>query len=351
MPAKKIEDMGYFNARVRGLKAGLFSFAEFDAFLKNKSVEKCLDGLKSTSYARHIELATLEGNTTQDIIEAALTRNASDTLGFIWKTAPDGIRLFIKALFAPYDAYNLKAVLRGLARGVKREELRYALIPAGEFDSAALDALVGVKDLSEAASMLAVWASPYATAFREIARQRPLRLFEAGMALDKFAFEYALGITRGKTIDSRLTRSIITWRIDAENIMTLFNLCNEASLSGGPDYFFIPGGERLGKDEFISLSEAKTNSELLEGLAKAIKDKEWSVIMEAAYPEEPELLENALDGALEKMLWRAAVIGPASIALAASYMRRKAGEIKKLRLITRSNVCNMPQDEARRYIA
>lgn len=124
MPAKKIEDMGYFNARVRGLKAVLFSFAEFDAFLKNKSVEKCLDGLKSTSYARHIELATLEGNTTQDIIEAALTRNASDTLGFIWKTAPDGIRLFIKALFAPYDAYNLKAVLRGLARGVKREELR-----------------------------------------------------------------------------------------------------------------------------------------------------------------------------------------------------------------------------------
>jgi vacuolar-type H+-ATPase subunit C/Vma6 len=310
-----------------------------------------LEGLKATPYARHIELATLEGNTTQNIIEAALMRNASDTLGFIWKIAPDGGRLFIKALFVPYDAYNLKAVLRGLARGVKREELRYALIPAGEFDGAALDALVGAKDLNQAASMLAVWASPYATAFSETARQWPLALFEAGMALDKFAFEYALGITQGKTIDSRFTRRIITWMIDAENIMTLFNLCNEPYLSGGSDYFFIPGGERLGKDAFKKLSEAKTPSELLESLAKAVKDKEWSAIMEAAYPEEPELLENALDRALEKMLWRAVVTGQSSIALAASYMRRKAGEIKKLRLITRSKVCNMPQDEAKRYIA
>lgn len=343
-------DIGYFNARIRGLRAALLTSGELDAFLKTESVEQFAEGLKATAYARRLAGASLNREGAQDVVEEALLRNASDTLGFISKTAPVKVRPLVKALFAPLEAYNLKAVIRGLARAVKREDMPKALMPAGDFDSAALAALIGAKDVYEAAGMLSSWASPYAPLVAEALKQKPLRLFELELRLDKFAFEYALSLARGRSCDAVTVRKVTAWRIDTENIMTLFKVSAEGYSGAGAEEYFITGGERVGKEIFAGLFASKDAVAVLDGLGKAVKDKEWAGVLANAFPEEPELLEIALERALETRLWKAAVTAPLSIALAASYVLRKAREVKSLRIALSAKVSGMPPEAAKRYM-
>ena len=135
-------------------------------------MEAFLSALRKTDYAQFLAIAETSDTSEEEldsseIINFAVSRNLTAVYRSIWKLAPAGEKGALRALFSIWEVYNLKAVLRGIDRGLSREEIFEFLLPAGAMDVSALKELSGVKDVRALAGLLAIWGSPYAAPVRE----------------------------------------------------------------------------------------------------------------------------------------------------------------------------------------
>lgn len=341
-------DIGYFNARVRGLRGRLFAAQDYDLFLRSASEAEYRERLRATPYARYVDIAEAREARPAEVIASAVGSNAADTFKFLWDTAPDGVRHLLKAFFFRWEAHNLKALIRGFVKDVKREEIRAALLPAGEFNQAALNALLGAKDLADAVRMLQTWGSPYAAAFMDMPLERRINTFELEVKLDRFVYAWLLSTVKGGSVDAVIIKQMLLFLIDAQNIMTLFKTSGGGFSKDAMEGFFIEGGHAALAVDMALFTQAagmENPQDILDILAKGAGDAGLRGILAAADIEDLAAIEEAMDAMMETRLRKMAVTGPLSIATAASFIYMKMRETKNLRLIAKAKLFGIPPEE------
>lgn len=346
-------DLSYFNARVRAMRGALLLKGDYEPLMRLDSVEALVEKLKAAEYGPFIEAASARYPDALEALSKALLADLSESLGKLWKIAPEGARPLLKAVLSNWEVYDLKTLVRGLSRGVKREEIKAVLVPAGEFDMAALNTLLSSKDIPDLIGFLETWGSPYAGVLKPGLReyQRNGRIIELELGADLRTNRLLLEALSTRTAggaDGRIMRDWLALRADLQNALTLFKIAGEGYSPAAASGFFVDGGFKLKRSNFVKLSGLRGKEELLD----ALRETGGSVIkkvLDAAGPD-PMLMEESAEDAIKERFRALSVVDPLSIALPASYMYMKVREIKNLRLIARGAAFAVPPGELRRLV-
>ncbi len=345
-------DLGYMNARVRGMRGGLLKRTDYGPLVKAQSADEVMERLRSTQYAADIEAASTRSEKAEEIISIAVKNSLSNSFSSLWRIAPDGAKPLLKAVFTSWEVFDIKTIMRGIARRVKREEIQDALVPAGDFDAGSLNTLMTAKDIPDLVRFLETWASPYARPLKKglPAFERDGRLIEMEVALDKRSSEMLIEALSHGGGDAALMREWLSMKIDLANVLTLFKILGQGYSGEGAAEFFIEGGKALKRQAFMDLAAEKDGEELLTKLRARITDIGMAQALAAIDPKDPLLMEEIFEEALEKRLSKLASTDPLTIALAASYIFKKVRETKNLRLIARAKSFAMPEAEIERLL-
>lgn len=345
-------DLSYFNARVRGFKGRLLKKSDYEPLLKAEDLGAVMDMVRSTAYGPYIDAAAVRFARKEEAFPSALKSSLVDAFELIWRIAPGCARPFVKAVFTDWEVLDLKGIVRGIARGVKREEIREMLIPAGEFDTAALDELLTSRDVPDLIRFLDTWGSPHAKPLKAglPAFKKDGRITEMEIALDKHSNQFLFAALGGDGPDSSIMRGWMSLRVDLVNVLTLFKVSGEGYSDEGAGDFFVEGGGALRRNDFIRMAGLRGREELIEALRGRVTDVEILRALASADPKDPLLLEERVENALERRLAKHAIVEPLSMALAGSFIYMKVRETKNLLLVGRGKSFGMPEDEIRRLV-
>lgn len=343
------DDLSYFNSRVRAMRGALFHKADYEPLMRLESAASVADKLKSTEYGPFIEAASARYKDPREAVSAALNSDLSDTFGQLWDIAPEGAKTLLKAVFSNWEVFDIKTLVRGIARNVKREEIKTALIPAGEFDTASLNMLLSSKDLSDLVAFLDTWGSPYAAALRPglSEYQRNGRIIEMELGAELHTHKLLLGALESGPMNSSIMRNWLGLKADLQNALTLFKIVGEGYTPKAVSGFFLEGGT-IRRYAFVNLAGLKGREELSNAL-KVSGRAEVRKVLDAAGADQI-LLEETAENEMKERLRVLSITDPLSIALPASYIYMKVREIKNLRLITRGVDFGIPYDEIRRLV-
>lgn len=343
------DDLSYFNARVRAMRGALLKRTDYEQLLRLPSAAALAERLKSTGYGPHILAASSRLKDPKEAVSSALLADLSETFSQLWKITPSGAVTLLKAVFSNWEVFDLKTLARGLSRGVKREEIKAALIPAGEFDAASLNALLTSKDLPDLVAFLDTWGSPYGAALRPGLKeyQRSGRIVEMELGAELHTHKLLLAALEGGHADSRIMRSWLSLKADLQNALTLFKTAGEGYTVEAVSGFFLDGG-LMKRYVFMDLASLKGKEELLSALKDAAPSEVRKAIGRAGG--DPMLLEEAAEDEMKERLRALSIIDPLSIALPASYMYMKVREIKNLRLIALGADFGIPYEEMSRLV-
>jgi len=345
-------DLSYFNARIRGMMGALLSPQDYEALLKLDDGARYLDWLKSTRYGPYLEMAGTRYSRNEDIIAEALRMELAGALSHLWKIAPPEARPLLKAVLSVWEAYSLKAIVRGIARGVKRDEILASVVPAGEFDRSAIKELLSSRDLNDMARFLESWGSPYAKSVRNGlgAFNSNGHIMEIELGIDTAIYSYLLSASGSDGLDADIISDSIRLRIDLQNILTLFKVAGEGFTKAGAGDFFIEGGVRLNKKEFLRLAQSGSRHDLVGSLVVAIRDADIKDALTSVDPTEAALLAGKFDGVVEKRLARLSRTEPLSLALSASFIYALVREVRNLGIVSRAKSFAIPESETRRLL-
>lgn len=337
-------DLSNFNARVKGFRGRLLRPDDYSALLTAESMEGYVDRLRSTPYGTDIETSGAE-KPSYALVSAALRKNLARTFERLWKTAPEPVRPYLAPFLARWDAHNLKAIIRGIARGVSREELDDMVIPAGTIGRAGLAALVHANSVGDVVAFLETWSSPYGRALRRGYRTYEAKhdLIEMEVNLDVSVYSTAQEALKGGGLDARVVATDLNLRIDGANVTTLLKTAGEGFSVEGLDSLYIEGGT-ISRDLFDRLSGLGHRVEIIGNLMDHLAVGPIRRVVEEADPDNVAAIEERIVEVAEARLASLAITEPFSIAVAGSYIYMKVREIKNLRAIARGVAFSMPAD-------
>ncbi len=345
-------DLSNFNARVRGLRGRILKRPDYEALFGAGNPDEYAERLRGTPYGPYIEVARARHTSSDDAIEAALAANLSEAFELLRRVTPEGAERFLEALLSGWEVYGIKTIIRGVAGGVKREEILPLLIPVGRLDRAAVKHLLSAKDVDDVISFIETWGLPYAAPLKrglpEYKKSGSLTGMEAG--LDLFFYGHLRGLFKPRGLDEVILMDILALRIDMANFMTLMKLSGEGYAKDAAAAFFIEGGTNITRDEFARLGLINNRDELATAASAVAGGTALGRTIAAADADEMNLLEESFEELLEGRLRKRAVVEPLSVALCASYVQMKAREVKNLRLIGRAKAFAIPDDEIKRSI-
>src|SRR3972149_7237112 len=216
-------ELSYLNARIRAWKGELLTRGAYDGLIAAEGVQSLINRLKETNYARDIEIAAARYEDAREIVEGGLKGSLAKTFNELWKYAQPQTRVLLRALFALWDVYNLKAIVRARINGIPPDDSISVLIPAGEMDESALKELNQQKDVQEVIKLLYTWGSPYARPIKDVVEQylRERQLIIIELALDRFVHAYCLSLAVGNSINGEIIKRVIRGSIDSINISML----------------------------------------------------------------------------------------------------------------------------------
>lgn len=345
-------DLSYFNARIRAMMGALLKENDYAPLFAVEGVTGFVDRLRGTAYGPYVETAGVHFQMAEDIFSAALADDLADTFAKLWGIAPEEATPFLKAILSEWEVFDLKAVIRGVARSIRKSEVQGATIPAGEFDIAAIRTLLTAEDVLGVIRFLDTWGSPYAEPLKAgLPHYRKNGgTGEMEIHIDRFIFPFLFKIIKDGSLNHRIMFGVLALRIDIRNIMTLFKIVGEGYTEEGVLAFFIEGGKGILQKDFLVLAKLNDREVLAKRLVPLIKDGGLKDVLASSDPNETYSFEERLDEIVEKKLKRLSVVEPLSIAPAASYIHMKVREIKNLRLIGRSKAFGIPEDEIKRFI-
>ncbi len=339
-------DLSYFNARIRGLRGRLLTQSGYAALMGMSDTGGMVEYLRSGDYAAELAVAGTRTEDPYEMISLAIRAKLAKNFTTVWDAAPPNARPLLKAYLTAWEAHDLKAILRGVVRGVKREVLRDVLIPAGEFDNAALNALVRSASVNDVLSYLESWGSGYAAPLRAglKAYQKSGTLVDSEIAIDVYAVRAAFEAASGRSVSDRATREAVSMRVDAANIMTILKAAGEGFSAEGLQSLYVEGGS-IDTRIFLAAAGKHSRVEAIVLLLEKLRHGPIKEALSGGDPDDALTLEESFDQAVERGLARVASVEPMSIALAGSYFYRLVREAKNIRVLARGVEFNIPAYE------
>jgi V/A-type H+-transporting ATPase subunit C len=349
----------YANARIRGLRSRLLRPAELEALGGRVDLGELVAGLARSDYAPDLEQARqrLGG---LPLIEEALRRNLCRRLGALrdFFAPPPGAppgegRRLVGIILARYDLANLVAVLRGKLAGAPAAQVAASLMPAGDLDAPALEALAETPDpaayLAQIRRRRLPYLAPLAAAVAAAPADGALPPLE--LVLRRGFLNWAMRELRGGGTNVAGVREALALEVDAANLTTALRLVQGGvPRAADPAAWLLPGG-RMPAGELAALLDRPTVADAVATLGRA----PWKRALAGAIAERLALTEGvALETAVERYLaaWARSQVyrDPLGIALALAYEASKAEEVRTLRLIARGIAGRWPRERVRQLI-
>jgi vacuolar-type H+-ATPase subunit C/Vma6 len=245
--AGRTRDFVAAGVRARGLLAHLLSRAELESLAAQEPTQLLL------SLGRSPELSgsTAEGPQEQRL-ERALRLTARRHLATLarWEGSGPGLEVFA----AEQDRRSLRTLLRGALQGAPAERRLSGLLPTQTLPERVLLELARQPTPAALVSHLFVLGHPDG--------ERLLPLTSKHAQPELFALElvllqgFAARATRGARGGDETLRAFVAHRLDALNAQNAMLL--GASPDVEPDRCFVPGGELLGREDFLAAAKART---------------------------------------------------------------------------------------------
>lgn len=327
--------LDYANARIGARRGRLLGPAGLRALLARQTSEAMLDGLRAAPIGACLPGALGAGDEALAAVEAALRADArAEALGVLADAEGTRARALLSAFLGLEEAAAVKAVLRGVARGAPID-LTVAAAPAvPALPDAVLRAAAASSTLEAAVAALEAAGSRLAPAVREaLGAFAQHGLLGLELAADRAAFARAGAAARGRSEDARLLSRHLADRVDARNAATLLALSGTAPAAE----WYVPGGRRLGAEEFRRLAGAPAPA-VHAAVAAAFPGS-------AARLARPWSAELALEAALLAPLRREARLRPLSLAVPLAYLLARRAEVRRVALVLRGAALGLPGDE------
>ncbi|MBI4651457.1 V-type ATPase subunit [Candidatus Desantisbacteria bacterium] len=221
----QIENYGYVNARIRGMKSLLISKNFYEDLLKASDFPGLVNLLEKTNYKLEVEECAISHSGVEGIDEA-LKRNLSRTFRKILGFVGDEPRNLILLFLGRWDMHNIITILRGIHISAPSDQILESLIPAGQLDMPVLNQLASETTIKGFIDILATLGIPYAKVlndkYPEYSKEKNLSILE--LSLHKAYYQYALSNLDRMNMNYKIMKNIISQEIDALNIITILRL-------------------------------------------------------------------------------------------------------------------------------
>ncbi|HLV11056.1 MAG TPA: V-type ATPase subunit [Trueperaceae bacterium] len=323
-------DLGYINARVRGMKSKLLGPAFTQAALEGTDFRAFLTALSQSPYMREVEEAQARYGGLA-VVDSAVARNFYHTARSLLSFSDGKPRELIGLLLLRYDLANVKAIARGKHAGKDADDIRGALFPAGELKPALLEEAAAAADVPSAAQVLAFGKNELGAAFLKAARryQDDKDLYALELALDKAYFQALQSRAERVGAPADLKRHIQR-EIDATNLLTALKLRGR----GVDRDLFVPGGKEVSATVFDAIMLDGGD-----GALQALASTSFAAVAQAGQLSDAEAAVRAV---LDRSARRLAA-DPLGIGVVVDFLRRKEAEAARVRLLARGKFYGVPR--------
>lgn len=348
-------DLGYINARVRGMHSRLLGQKVFDALMVQQDIPSLVTELEKTPYREEIQEACVLYPGIKGI-EAALRMNLVHTCQKILSLVEGSdAEPLVRIILSRWDIHNVKTILRGKHIHVSSEEIQECLIPAGSLGEPLLVELIKQPDVRGVVDLLATWESPYARPLTqhmdEYAKGKEISVLE--YALDRFHYENAFSLLKEKSEDHEVMRRLLRQEIDSLNLKNALRMNRDRVEPETAIAYFLPGGEHVGQERFLALVGAGNIDTIVQNLEGTPYAFLVPLIPEAMRTGTFSLLEKELDKFLTRKGTGVYRSDPLGGAVVIGYLWAKQNEIINLRIIARcknARVSDAELEKELRYV-
>jgi V/A-type H+-transporting ATPase subunit C len=342
-------DVGYANARLRGMKANLLKKEFFDELIEAPDVARAVQVLEGTAYGPDLEGELIYG-WTATVVDEALKDNIVRTFAKVFNFLDPTARDVLTVLLGRWDAQNIKTVLRGAHNQVPLEQIKESLMPLGFISEAELEALARLNDVGAVINTLATWEIPYAAPLRQAygSYLTTNDLSELELELDRYWASYAAARLDRRGENYEVAKRILATQIDVLNLVMVFRLLRADAEMVRAERYYLEGGRYITEPLFMELAKLSDVDEVIDRLKK-------TTYAEPLDTASLRFLEansiSAFERALEMLLTRQALLSgvrdPQGVGVAISYIYAKLNEITNLRIVIRGKAVGMPPDRVR----
>ena len=216
----------YGNARLRAMKSRLLSWRELEALTSIDSLQGMIAALTKTAYCKPVETA-LARTSGMECISEALRNDLVNTLAKIHKFYQGQAGEMVAMVLRTYDIYNLKAILRGLAKNVPAGEILASLLPIGELEYGTLTELARGPGPRACIDLLASMGLPFARPLHRLRAERPgAGTGEMELALEQWYFQKAFQTMQHVRRDGRVLLSALQLKADLVNLLSIIRFAH-----------------------------------------------------------------------------------------------------------------------------
>ena len=231
----------YGNARVRARRAGLLRRAQYEELVM-LDTDRLLAQLSDSPYRPDLTAAAPRYAGTRALDEALrtnLTRNLRDLVSWYEGTAARQVSFVV----GRWDLRNIRTILRGQYARAAPDDIRAALVPAGDLEDELLGELADQSGLRPTVDLMVAWGLPSPASARLVADG--LGQFEATADLRvlETALDRAVASHRHRALvdaDPDVTL-ILRAEIDQTNLLTALRL--HAARAAGQEWDSTPAVE------------------------------------------------------------------------------------------------------------
>lgn len=343
-------DIGYANARIRGMRSKLLDSGSYDRLMACAGVTDLIQELMATSYRAQLEPAIIRGRTVEvadEALRSSLVQANATVLGIL---QPQAVRL-ITTILSRWDVFNLKTILRGAHNHLSQEEIVKSLVPAGEWGWPELGVLAKSDSVAAVVDTLVTWGESYAAPLRAAmpAFVRDKNLAALELTLDR---EWIARMSREVAAEhgpaAEVVRRVLAAQIDVSNLVMVFRMVRESVDPDRAKQFFLEGGRHVPLELYTSLASLTDVEQVMD---KLVTSPYHEVLEKAALRYLAKGSISAFERALEDMLARSASAAgrgdPLGIGVAVGYLWAKQTEVTNLRIVLKGVSVGMPAERMR----
>lgn len=345
-----MSDLYYLGARLRAMRAQLFSRGDYERILALPDVSSIAADLRESPYGHHIE--STGGEVAEAArIEEALRRNVSQTLARLLAISSGDCSEAVRLVLGRWEAQAVKTVLRGLVSGASPAEILSSLVPTGLHDEAALEEMCRQADPRALAELMATWREPWGRsllrALPEYHEPRDLAVLES--ALDRCWFEQAvnrLREIRPSSPEDDALSLFVSLTADTTNLMTVLKEVEDRILPANRRRLLLPGGRIFDGNALDRIRESPTLAEALREAGRSLFRRPLAALPPPAGGVSfLAVVERRLDGVLLRASRGIARVDPFGWGPLVSFLLDKLREVRNLRMIVRARLVDLPEAE------
>lgn len=346
----------YGNARLQAMKSRLLSTLELEKLTEAGNLQALIAELSKSSYREPVE-AALARVSGLECNSSALHDDLDSTIKKIRSFYDGRAGEMVAVVLRAYDVRNLKAILRGLSKHARPDEIFFTVLPAGELTDGILSELSRAADPRDAIDMLATMALPFALPLLKLRGDRPgAETAEMELKLDQWYYEESFNYLQQKQQTEGILFSALQQDADIINLQTVIRFAYAPEERkflrdwlGSDDInrlFVGPG--KLSFDLLASAGEQETVDASVEILIGTAYEAPVRTGLESyASTGRLSVFENQLDRF--RLEWQSGLIGkdPLGIGVVLGYLTLKTTEVSNIRWIAHGIFLGLPANSIR----